>query len=807
MVRRTIDTETCGLHGVAVLLQYAEDEGPIVLHEIWRRPIRETLRIIEWLCEETVVGFNLSFDWFHLVKLYTIFRLADPDWIPCEHINELAMLEPRAQDGPCVKPASALDLMLYARKGPLQSLMARDDVRIRRVPTALAYALAEELESRVQIDKIYFAKSADADAPRWSVFDRKDRFGDIDTSFKDVCLRFSPAGGLKFLAEYVLGLKPKFHYKDVEPNTSWRPFELGYAPTALAISSPTNGWEVWGEKKTKPNYIDDDAIEGFEDEEITHGPDDKLLGYTWPGVVSNFINHWHTREDAREYATDDIVYTRALDKHFGYPEPGDNDSILACMVAAVRWHGFAINKNGMKTIRDAVQAIVDASPVNINKPGEVRAYITEMMDETEKLALSDSTKSTIIDSTKKNNLEAIAKWEIKEREECSCGTGCPRCDKGWLEVGPHPAAKRAKEVLEVKTAAKERELFNKLILAGKFHASFIVIGSLSSRMSGADGMNAMGIKHTENVRCMFPLAWDGMALSIGDMNSYEVTIADAVIGDPDLHAELVSGKKIHGLFGMAMFPPKTYEEILATKGQDPDLYTKGKQGFFGSILYGGTWETLVNKLGVLKENAISAIQGFLGRYKGVAAWRKGVESRFCPMTQPGGIGTAVVWKDPAEYCETFLGFRRYYTLENRICKELFNLARKPPKEWKDCLVKVIRRERVQTAGGAVASALYGAAFAMQAANVRSAANHEIQSPGAEITKSVQREVWDLQPVGVNDWQVCPMQVHDEIIAVSPPEMVDTIETTVQVGVAKFRDRVPLISIDWKKNAGTWADKG
>ena len=99
------------------------------------------------------------------------------------------------------------------------------------------------------------------------------------------------------------------------------------------------------------------------------------------------------------------------------------------------------------------------------------------------------------------------------------------------------------------------------------------------------------------------------------------------------------------------------------------------------------------------------------------------------MTQPGGIGTKVVWKDPADYAETMLGFRRYFTLENRIARAIFDLARKPPKHWKDCKVKVVRRDRVQTAGGAVSSALYGAAFSMQAANMRAAANHEIQSPG------------------------------------------------------------------------------
>ena len=224
-----LDSETCGLHGMPILFQYAVEDGPITLYEVWQHPIHETLKLIEWFCEYAVVGFNLAFDWFHVCKTYTIFRLCDPNWVPKEHINEIALLEPKGQDGPCIKPASALDLLLHSRKGPMQSLMAREDVRIKRVPTVLAYVLAVELENRVRLDDIYFARSADPEAPRWSVFDRHDRFGDLDADFKDVVLRFNPAGGLKFLAEHVLKLKPKFHYSDVEPDTSWRPKELGFA--------------------------------------------------------------------------------------------------------------------------------------------------------------------------------------------------------------------------------------------------------------------------------------------------------------------------------------------------------------------------------------------------------------------------------------------------------------------------------------------------------------------------------------------------------------------------------------------------
>jgi hypothetical protein len=805
-----LDTETCGLHSTMVLLQYAEEDGPIVLHEVWRRPIRETLALIKWLCGHAIVGFNLSFDWFHVCKIYTVFQLCDPDWIPEEHIAEIAMLEPKGQDGPCVKPASALDLMLHSRKGPYQALMAREDIRIKRVPTALAYALARELEGRIQLDSIYFAKSADPEAPKWQVFDRKDRFDDIDPDFKDVVLKFNPAGGLKFLAEHALKLTPKFHFKDVEPPAAWRPYELGYAPTALHVSSPERGW----------------AIDTSEDNK-------KVVRYAWPGVIRQHIEHWSTRADAREYANDDIVYTRALDKHFGCPPPGDNDSILACMVAAVRWHGFTINRQGIERLRAKAQAVVAASPVNINKPGEVRKYVTAVMNATEDVFLQASTN--------KANLEAISKWGVgelcpqckgkghlgKEADMCPqckglCYVGepepcgrceggdpqCPRCGgTGVLQAGQHPAGIRAREILAVKFAAKEMELYDKLISAGKFHASFVVIGALSSRMAGADGLNAQGIKHTKEVRQMFPLAWNGYLLCGGDFSSFEVTIADAVCNDEALRAELIAGRKIHALFGMALFPGSTYEEVKASDGSTTnDMYTKGKQGFFGTMLYGGDHTTLVKRLGVSEGVAKEAIETFGKRFTGVKKWRKRVADSFCSMTQPGGIGTKVMWKEPADYAETMLGFRRYFTLENRIARAIFDLACKPPKHWKDCKVKVVRRDRVQTAGGAVSSALYGAAFSMQGANMRAAANHEIQSVGAEITKHLQRRIWDLQPAGVNDWHIAPINIHDEIMCVTRADMVSRVTPIVREVVESYRPKVPLIGMNWNVEMANWAEK-
>jgi len=303
---------------------------------------------------------------------------------------------------------------------------------------------------------------------------------------------------------------------------------------------------------------------------------------------------------------------------------------------------------------------------------------------------------------------------------------------------------------------------------------------------------------------MFPLFWAGMILSLGDFTSFEVTLADAVYSDPGLRAKLVSGKKLHALFGMAL-SGLTYEEVLASAGTDDDWYDKGKRGVF-ALIYGGDWNTLVQKLGVQAERAKAAYDKFCSDFPGVFKARQKTFNSFCSMRQPAGIGSAVVWADPADYAITFLGFKRYFTLENRISKALFDLARNLPKHWKACKVKVLRRDRVQTAGGAVSSALYGAAFQMQAANMRAAANHEIQSPGAQITKRVQRKIWDLQPVGVHDWLVALMNVHDEILCVNHPTMPDTIADVVRMAVESFRSQVPLIGMEWYKCGTSWASK-
>jgi hypothetical protein len=846
-----IDSETCGLHSIMVLWQFAIDEGPVYLHNIWRRPVGFTLRLFEMLMELDYVGFNLSFDHFHVAKIYTLWSLLPEGWIPEEHIEEIAMLEKKAQDGPCIKPKRALDLLLISRKGKFQTLMARADVRIRRVPTSLSYALAQELENRVEIDGIYFAKAQDPEAPRWRVYDRKDKDGIIDLQFKDVVLKFKPAGGLKFLAEYAMGLKLGIHFDDVSLPTELVPPDkkLGFVPTALGMApkGAADKWRIYDK----------------------HG---HIRGHAWPHVVQKHIDHWAYNEKARAYGYFDVILTRELCHYFDDPEPGDDDSELACMVGAVRWRGFEIDVPGMKKLLRRAQSQMAASPVNINAPPQVRRYIQDAMDDVEGIIIDGTTRKAV--------LQAITKYSFDESEhgevctKCE-GAGCARCwgagtidakrevecdSTGALDTGNHPAAIRARELLSIKAAAKEIELYEKLIKAGKFHPDFHVIGTLSTRMSGGSGgLNAQGIKHAEEVRRLFPLKGGHYVLSGGDFDSFEVVLAATVYKDKDLNralTELVehencphgtecpmcngtgktskgfdckfciledghpTGKykcptckgkgkyrrKIHALFGTAMYPGKTYEDVMASDGAGFDMYTRGKSGVFGMI-YGGDWHTLVKNFGLDEEVAQAAEERFFKMFPGIPKSRERVTKAFQSMHQLGN--GRIVWRQPDEYVESFLGFRRYFTLENRITKALVDLAHGPPRHWLTKhfrSIKVVRsmHKGLQSVTGAVMSALYGAAFGMQASNVRAAANHEIQSPGGQITKHVQRKIWDIQPHGVNEFLVAPMNIHDEIMVVNTcPEEVGQV---VDDAVVSYRDRIPLIGMTWNIEQENWAEK-
>lgn len=874
------DTETCGLHGPIVLIQYAEDDGEIKLHDVWYSTVRETIELLESFASHSggVCGFNLAFDWFHVCQMHaTLSLLVDKDAELIDCIEEYAEAEPLGRDGACVKPVSACDIMLHARRGPYQSTMDRDDVRIRRVPTVLAWKLAHELEQRVKLKDIYFAKRKNKNQPKWQIYDVKNEDGENDPDFKDVVLKFAPSSALKALSVDALNLKVDsvLLFADVDISDKMLPEELGYAPFAKAIGDRSN-WRG-----------------------------------AWPQVIKHHAEHWRYHKLARQYGADDVRYTRDLWKFFGSPKPGDDDSELACMVGAVRWRGYKVDVQGMLELKEkalAKKRRTDGFKIPTD-PTKARIYVTEHMDATEKLVVNNSTKRVL--------LEEISKWT----RECDCTpeADCPKCSNTRLVK--HTSAERAADVLAARQGSYEANFYDKLLKAGRFHVSLSVIGALSSRMSGSgsskgieqsglaggDDLNAQGVKKTKEVRAKFPLAWTdtyvlpdgrlqpGMKLCGGDFDGFEVTIAVAVYKDARLEFMLLTcercegrmkfvqrarmdefltadgrasfldwapkaevqkyedslkelekaraecrvdlpkvykpktieqleskvfendfictacgsnkGKKIHALFGVHVFPEEDYESLKATSGTSDDKYTRSKSGLF-AIMYGGTEHTLANRLGVPVEVGLEALASFHREFPGVRRFQMDIYNSFCSMRQPGGIGSKVEWHEPADYRETMFGFRRHFTLENKVSKVLFELANNPPKDWHKIKVKVERREgRMQTAGGAVQSALYGAAFQLQAANMRAACNHDIQSAGATATKMVQRRIWDIQPAGANPWLVQPFNIHDEIESPCVEEVAERVKSVVQSVVEELREKIPLIKMDWGTGLNTWADKG
>ena len=745
MINTTLDVETCGLHGVPVLLQYAYDDGPILCHDLWLEPIDKTIELILNISKTNIIGFNLVFDWFHIYKFFTMllrfiqeYPEASQDR-PYEHVAELAALERDAGKIGCLRPPAACDVMLISKLGPYQSLMDRKNIYIRRIPAVLAEGLQTELEHRVHIDNIYFSRrKSHKDAPRWTITPSKDKDGKLLRGFFDLVLRFKPSGALKVLAHHALKipLRDIIKRSDVLPRD--RPqIDLGYKP--------------WGGD--------------------------------WPKYVRKHAVHWKYNERAREYAKDDVKYTFRLWEHFGSPEPGDVDSDLAIMVACVRWRGMEVKIDEMRRLIETIKPELQRVP---QAPRAVKRYLSRFLGEEEQLALVDTKKTTLKSLT---TLECDCQYEGKPAYECDICQG----------TGRHPVSEPAQLVLNARALKKELELYEKIVSAGKLYPSYRVIGTLSGRMSGADRLNPMGIKRNDDVRALFEMAdqSEGEVLVGGDFDAYEVVLAIADSGDKKLEADVLKGLKIHALFAMKLFPGMTYKQIVASAGTSDDKYTLGKNGVF-TMIFGGDHNTLIHKYGIDEALAIAAFEGFDREYPDLGRWRKETQQRFQLISQER-LGAKIQIGEADDAVGSMFGYSRYFTLELQILRSLIDLAEHLPPEWVKLKIKVLRRadKGHQTVSNATRSALYGAAFSVQGAIQRAASNHRIQAAGARVTKVLQHRLWTkFQPVGFSTWRIRPMNIHDEILTPTRPELVEPIANEVQDCVDEFKPKVPLLSIGW-----------
>ena len=732
------DTESIGYYGATLLIQYCKDRGDPVVHDIWAKPVQETLNLIEDFANDGLVGFNLAHDIFHLARTYGCLsclpRLSKPD--PLDYLDVEDTDE--AHDSFFIKPKQSMDLMLWGRKGEFQSTLNQKDITIKKIPKCLADQLVIELHENVNIPNIYFAKSTHG--YRWQLIEIDENGREIgnrevtpDPDFVNIRLKFAPSSSLKAIMSKVLG-KEVTTMDDFDTLT--KPKECSYYPC--------NG--------------------------------------AWYEVFREHYYHWTNDPHRLQYARNDAIFTRDLYDHFGAPDLGDVDSELAVEVGNTYWRGFPVDLGKVKELQVIAKERSVFAACNVNSPKQVKEHL---------LSFCDPMEATLITDTSDETLKTLLLPE-------------------WREENPK-LVDAVEAIMECRRASKEVDLFDKLLEARRLYVTFKVIGTKSNRMAGGStvsrggSVNPQGIKKGSDIRKCFTLAWPGYSLDGGDFDGFEVSIAEARFGDPNLRRDLLTGKKFHGIFGAAMYK-KSYDEIVATSKKninDPDgYYQRAKRGVF-AWFYGAFFDKIASAMWLTREEVEEGINLMEIEYPGIKKAREEVYEKFAALKQPEGIGTRVEWCAPSVAVESFLGFKRFFTLEFEVIEKLFAMAQKPSAELlsKGKSIKVMRRDRLQTGSGAVSSALYAAAFNLQSAVMRSAANHHIQSPGGQITKDLQGKIWALQPSGCHPAVVAPINIHDELVCVTQVDVRHVVERAIE----EYKSKVPLIAMNWKTNKPSWGD--
>jgi hypothetical protein len=721
------------------------------------------------MCEHTVVGFNLAHDSFHINRTYGVLKHLPGNKVPTPLDIHDWENDPVCHDTYCVKPKNCIDYLVIGKKGLFQSVLKQKDIVLKKVPKVLAPLILEELKNKVEIPDIYFKGNKTIRGANWKIIDLVDhadgsfseitnpneineaiKKGTLNTNFVNIRLSFNPSAALKNIIEYITG-DECITIEDL-PQLK-KPEEYSYFPT---------------------------------------------LG-TWLGVADEHIKGWSNDPQRIKYAENDISYLRILRDYYHNNDINfddssvDSDSNLAWAVGVAFWKGFNVDLEKIKIQRERIDLeLRDSAAVSFNSPQWVLKYLHEAASPLEKQGINDTKSETL-----RNIVEDID-----------------------FQEGNPELVKRCSLILRLRHIYKELDLYVKLLAAKRLYVQFKVIGTKSNRMSGGGesfttsrgAINPQGIKKAPEVRECFLLAFTDMLLSGGDFDGFEVSIAEAEYNDPELRKDLLGGKKIHGLFAEAMYNI-TYSDILLGKDlseQEPNgHYARGKKAFFGR-LYGAQITKLMNVLWLTEEQILKGLETFFTRYKKVKENQDNIYNDHQALVQEGGIGTKIVWKEPKQYIESFLGFKRYFTLEYSICRTLFTMAQNLSDTFSEKSlrsVRLVRRDRVQTAGGAAQSAIYAAAFNMQSQIMRSAVNHKIQSPGGQITKDLQFRIWDkFQPYGCNKWHVMLFNVHDELMVCHLEELSDAIASLVNAFLEEMKKIIPLISMKWKIGLKNWGMK-
>jgi len=760
-----IDTETIQFQGDTILIQYSKMETPhdVTLHEIFYETVDSTLELIESFCAEGIIGFNLSFDWFHLTQTYNILSVYKQfhggESFPT--VDNYYKIIDSAGNIPssgkliagltsiydlALKPFLAFDLMLHGRETLLQVSMSKKPVYLRQVPKTMAKQLI------VYLNNMPLAELATGE---WQIkelnLDLEEIKKSTDEQHPHLCnvrYIFRTRGDLKTLANKWLGYPEMPKYNDSIVNVveySYKPIKGNYRSVAqLHIAK-------WHSDNTERKYaVDDVKMTADLYEFFLHH---QLNG----GSISSFVN---LSKPARDKLR--VIFTVQDLYDYG---TGTTNHTLACQVGTCYWSGYSIDRPLVAERFKEQEELKDFNKrvMNYNSPKQCLEYIHDVCDDLE---------VAFIDKTNKETLEEL----IKNPEEYSEGV-----------------SERAKFIYDSRRVDKKCQLLAYLHDAGRLHTPFRVLGTKSNRMSGGGGagksINPQGLGHDKYIRECITFADKNDSLEGGDFSSFEVSIMEAVYGDPQLRADLLSGKSFHGLWGAMLFD-MSYEDMLSKKNED--LYFKAKISVFAEA-YGADVIKLAEVTGLSSEEVELAKTKFQEKYLkiGDAKKQNNIEHT-CIYSLKGKL----LWAEPQRHSTSLLGFSRSFEQEYLTIQFLYQLALSLDDEF-DLGYEIERRDKIVTGTGAVKSALFSGAFSIMNGIIRASGNHKIQSVGGEMTKRLQEKFWELQPIGIHKYKLKPFNVHDEIDIPMNAEICESVQTVKNNFIKEYKSLIPLLAMDWK----------
>lgn len=487
----------------------------------------------------------------------------------------------------------------------------------------------------------------------------------------------------------------------------------------------------------------------------------------WGGEWGGHVRLYQMRgfnDTQRWYALNDIKMMQDLANHWQCQhDPADDDHALVPHHAAVRWKGFSLDIEGLNLKHRTLMEYNDVP----TGPDTVRHWMSQYLDKFEQVVLAASTNKAV--------LKQIEGWDDNPA-----------------------AADAAKRVRAARHAKHVRGAIRKLLSAGSFHPQMKVSGTLTDRSAGGGSersqsksggsINPQGID--EMLRLFFTFAYEGESMSGGDFDAFEPSIGDAVWRDPRLHELLLSGQKYHAIYGARLFA-RPYEAIR----DDPVVYKTAKICALADM-YGGTEYTISKASGLAKDVVARRRAGWRAEMKQLGAYYRKIESDFRL------VDAAYRWANPKQVFTTILGFKRKFDVEIAVAKMLFDFD--PPKQWDDSNL-VQRVSKRQSLYWAVKSCVASALHAIYGRICRIAGNCGIQSVGAQLTKMLQRRLWDLQPTGIHEWQCRTLNIHDELVAVHQPAMTTKVYSVVQAFIEEMRSIVPLLGMDWRLSLHNWSE--